>query len=316
MQKPNLLNTNYSKKNHHIDSEVIMIIPDFKYHRPETLDEACRLLDESPNGAAIAGGTDLLVEIKQGLRQHDDIVSLSKIDGLRNITEDEENIYIGACVTHHELTGSEIIQRNIPALADAAMAIGNRQVRNVGTIGGNLCTCASCADTGPVLLAYRAVTKIAGPNGTRQMPLSDFFIFHHKSILEKSELLTKIIIKKTGGNTGGSFIKFGLRQAVTISVASAAARITIEDGKCTDACIVTGAVAPTPMISPKAGKSLIGKSMDELSEGSSAIDEAGQLAADESVPIDDIRGTAEYRKDIAKELTIRAIIKALERIDN
>lgn len=290
-----------------------MIIPDFNYHRPETLDEACRLLGESPNGAAIAGGTDLLVEIKQGLRKHDDIVSLSKINGLRNITEDDGNIYIGACVTHHELTQSEIIQRNIPALADAARTIGNRQIRNVGTIGGNLCTCASCADTGPVLLAYNAVTEIAGQNGTRGIPLSNFFVFHHKSVLGKGELLKTVIVKKTGSNTGGSFIKFGLRQAVTISVASAAARIAIEDDKCTDACIVTGAVAPTPMISTKASKSLIGKNIDELGEGSSAIDEAGQLAADESVPIDDIRGTAEYRKNLTKELTIRAITKALER---
>ncbi len=293
-----------------------MIIPDFKYHRPETLGEACRLLGESQNGAAIAGGTDLLVEIKQGLRKHDDIVSLSKIDGLKNITEDEENVYIGACVTHHELTQSEIIRRNIPALADAASTIGNRQIRNVGTIGGNLCTCASCADTGPVLLAYNAVTEIAGTNGTRMMPLSDFFVFHHKSILDKGELLKTIIVKKTGIHTGGSFIKFGLRQAVTISVASASARMTIEDGKCTDACIVTGAVAPTPLISTKAGKSLIGKSIDELGEGSAAIDEAGQLAADESVPINDIRGTAEYRKNLAKELTIRAITKALGSIGN
>jgi CO/xanthine dehydrogenase FAD-binding subunit len=123
-----------------------MYIPDFKYHKPNSLKEACSLLEGSDNAAPLAGGTDLLVEIKQGLRQHNDIVSLAAIDELQLINFENNELHIGAGVTHGTVARSEIISKSFPAIIDAASKIGSEQVRNTGTIGGNICTAASCCD--------------------------------------------------------------------------------------------------------------------------------------------------------------------------
>jgi len=288
-----------------------MYISDFNYFRPKTLKEAVVLLEKSNDGVPLAGGTDLLVEIKQGLRYHEDIISLNDIEELKIINEDADGIYIGAGLTHNELLASPVIKEKLPVIAQAASKIGCDQIRNKGTIGGNLCTAASCCDLGPVLMTLNASVEITGTSGTMTVPLKDFFVFHRKTILKKGELVTRIIVPHPEPGTGLHFEKFGLREAAAVSVVSVAVMVTLREGICKIACIVIGAVAPTPKISNKSIELIKGKNISHLSEDSPLLEQAGNAAAADAIPIDDIRGGANYRSDILKVLTRRAILNAI-----
>jgi len=287
-----------------------MFISNFNYFKPNTIQKAINFLNSSVNGALLAGGTDLLVEIKQGLRQHDDIISLLEIEDLKSISEDENYIYVGATVTHDKLNFSTIIRNNIPALADAASKIGSVQIRNKGTIVGNLCTAASCCDTGPILIALNASVEIMNIEKTRTVLIKDFLVFHKKTILKKGDIITRIIIPKPEQGVGLHFEKYGLRESLAVSVASVAVMLKIENNICSNACIVIGAVAPTPKISENAGNVLIGKNISEFIENSTTLLQAGKISASDARPLNDIRGSKEYRKNILIILTQRAIIKA------
>lgn len=288
-----------------------MVITDFKYFKPATIKETIALLEEGKNPALLAGGTDLLVEIKKGLRHHEEIISLKNVQELNIISEEVDNIIIGAGVTHNELISSEVIRKNLPAISQAATKIGCEQIRNKGTVGGNICTAASCCDLGPILLALDASVEIAGSSGLKTVPLKDFFIFHRKTILVKGEVVTRIKVPRTEEGTGVYFEKFGLREAAAVSVASVAARVRLKNGSCEDSSIVIGAVAPTPKISQRSADLITGKKMADLTELSPILEQAGQAAAEDAIPIDDIRGGAKYRRDILKVLTQRAILKAI-----
>jgi carbon-monoxide dehydrogenase medium subunit len=293
-----------------------MYLQDFTYHKPATLQEACKLLESKKNAAAIAGGTDILVEIKKGLRHNDNIVSLSGIKELKILEESENQLVIGAAVTHNEIKNSIFIKEKFPALAEAASLIGTDQVRNTATVGGNLCTGASCCDMAPVLIASNASAEIVSTNGKRIVALKDFFVFHKETSIGKGEIMTKIIVPLSEPGTGVCFKKFGLRDASAISVASASVMIKTDGKVCTDSCIVVGAVAPTPRISFKASKVLTGAKVTELLEGASILKEVGEAAAADSFPLDDIRGTADFRRDIVNVLTQRAVIMAAKRAIN
>ncbi len=290
-----------------------MYLHDFTYHKPATLQEACNLLENEKNAAAIAGGTDILVEIKKGLRHNDNIVSLSGIKELKILEESGSQLVIGAAVTHNEIKNSKLIKEKFPALREAASLIGTDQVRNTATVGGNLCTGASCCDMAPVLIASNASAEIVSTNGKRIVALKDFFVFHKETSIGKGEIMTKIIVPLSEPGTGVCFKKFGLRDASSISVASASVMIKTDGNVFTDSRIVVGAVAPTPRISIKASKVLTGAKVTELLEGSSILKEVGEAAAADSLPLDDFRGTADFRKDIINVLTQRAVLKAAKR---
>jgi len=290
-----------------------MYLPDFNFHQPETIREVLTLIGERPGAAVMAGGTDLLVEMKKGLRLHDDIVSLARISELKQISCDEHNLLIGACSTHSEVIASELVCRIAPALAEATAKIGSKQVRNTGTIGGNICTAASCCDTAPVLLAMHASVEIADAGQKRVVPLCDFFTYNKRTILGKNELLTRFIIPKPESGTGACYEKFGLRESGSISVVSVAASITIHHGIISEATIVIGAVAPTPKISDQANEVLQGKNIRDLTENSPFLEAAGDAAVRDSIPIDDIRGGAQFRRDVLKVLSKRAILRAIEK---
>lgn len=287
-----------------------MTIADFFYHKPSSLKEACQILNESPDGVPLAGGTDLLVEMKRGLRHHEDVVSLAEIRDLKRITGDAENLIIGAGVTHNMLIASSPVNKDFPAIAEAASKIGTEQIRNVGTVGGNLCTGASCCDMAPILMAYDASLEIESLDSVRTVSLRNFFISHKETRIKKGEILTRIKISRNMVGRGASYEKFGLREAASISVASAAAVVEIHDEICSDACIVIGAVAPTPKVSDKAISFLRGKKISELSKDSSLLIKAGEAAADDALPIDDLRGSAAYRRNIIRVLARRALLKA------
>ncbi len=289
-----------------------MYLKDFNFHQPGSVKEATALLAERGNAAPVAGGTDLLVEMKKGLRTHEDIISLSKIDELKIIREDKKNIYIGSCVTHSEVIASALIRKQIPALAEATSKIGSEQVRNTGTIGGNLCTAASCSDSAPVLMALNASIEVVDKESGRMIPLKEFFIFNKKTVLKKGELMTRIIIPKPVTGTKVCYEKFGLREAGSIAVVSVAAMVRFVNDICLDACIVIGAVAPVPKISDRAGRILKGSKVTDLVKDSSKMAEVADAAVKDSIPIDDIRGGAQFRRDVLHVLTQRAILRALD----
>jgi len=293
-----------------------MYIPEFTYHKPVTLREACTLLENKENAAVIAGGTDVLVEIKKGLRHNDNIISLSGIKELKILKESKKHLVIGAAVTHNQIKNSKFIKEKFPALAEAASLIGTDQVRNTATVGGNLCTGASCCDMAPILIASDASAEIISAKGKRVVQIKDFFIFHKETSIKKGELMTKIMVPNIKPGTGACFKKFGLREASSISVASVSAYIKVKDGVCVDSRIVIGAVAPIPKISEKASNILNNSNTNKIVEGSTLLTKVGEAAAADSLPLDDIRGTAVFRRDLVKVLTQRAVIIAARRAMN
>ncbi|MBC8146444.1 MAG: xanthine dehydrogenase family protein subunit M [Bacteroidetes bacterium] len=293
-----------------------MYLKDFNYLRPKSLVEACEMLQNSKDGALIAGGTDLLVEMKMGLRHHEDIISLADVDELKQIEDGGDYIIIGSGATHSSIVNSSLLKENYIALSEASSNVGTEQVRNAATVGGNICTGASCCDTGPVLLASDCILELTDGNLSREISVNDFFVFHRKTALKKGEILTKIKVPKLKKGTGISIEKFGLRGAASISVASAVTFITINNGVCVDAKIVIGAVAPTPFVSESASKILIGAKIHDLINDSDVLNQAGDAAVDESEPLTDIRGSADYRKKLIKVLVKRTIKKAASRATN
>lgn len=291
-----------------------MYISDCNYHRPKTVAETIEILNANSNSAILAGGTDLLVEIKKGIRQHSDLISLADVTELKFISEDKENIVIGAGTTHNEIIKSELIKKFLPALALASSKVGSEQVRNMATVGGNICTAASCCDTAPVLMAYHANMEIVGKGGAKIIPMKDFFVFNKKTILQKGEVVTRIIVPKPAKGTGVHYEKFGLREAMSISVVSVAVNVTVDNKAVSNCCVVIGAVAPTPRISQNATSLLTGSNISYLTEGSEILEKIGQAASDDSIPIDDIRGGAQYRRDVLKALTQRAVIHAVKNV--
>jgi carbon-monoxide dehydrogenase medium subunit len=289
-----------------------MFIADFTLHRPEKLEDACRILDESSDGILLAGGTDLLLDLKLGKRHHKDVISLTRVAELQSITMDNHRLALGGGVTHNQIIESPVIREKWFALSEAAETIGTEQIRNTATVGGNLCTAASCADTAPILIALRAEVEITNSGGKRSLPLEEFFTHHRTTALQKGDILSRILVPEPASGTGACYRKFGLRGAANISVASVAAMIRLEDGACRDARFVMGAVAPTPKIAAKAGELLHGKSVTDLSN-ESFIEQIGRAVAEEAEPIDDIRGSAEYRREVTGVQARRAFTAALER---
>jgi len=286
---------------------------EFNYHNPHTLEEVCSILDNSENAAIIAGGTDVLVEIRKGIRQNDDIVSLKNLSELKVLKEENDEIIIGAAVTHSEVKDSKLIKNNLSALSDAASNIGTDQIRNIATIGGNLCTGASCCDMAPILLAYGAKVEIISSSEKRIIPIKNFFFSHKKTSIAKGEILTRIIVPVPHPKTGVCFLKFGLRDAASISVASVGLMLKMEDGVCSEAEIAIGAVAPAPKLCSTASELLVGLTQADLSSGNKLL-KVAEAAAGEALPLDDIRGSADYRRNVVKTLTKRAILKAIKQI--
>lgn len=290
-----------------------MYIPDFRYHQPGTVEEASRLLEASDSAVLLAGGTDLLVDLKQGKRRPADVVSLSGIPELRSIHLEGGLLSIGAAASHAQLAASPLLAERFPAICEAARTIATEQIRNTATVGGNLCTAASCSDSAPVLIALEAELELVSGATTRSLPLGEFFLFHKRTALRQAEVLARILVPLPEPGSGAAYRKFGLREAASVAVASVAARVRIEQGVCTDARVVLGAVAPTPRIAPRAAELLVGKAAPELGAGGPILGRVGRAAMEECEPIDDLRGSAAYRRHLVRALTERAVLAALER---
>ena len=266
------------------------------------------LAENTARARALAGGTDLVVDLKHAPGDVDLLVDVSQLPEFGGIGETEEGLRIGSMVTFSELMASPIVNQMTPEIVAASHTVGAVQTRNLGTIGGNLVTCVPSADSAPSLLALDAIATIAGSDGKRSVPLEEFFVGPRKTILEPHELLAEILIPKKNLGKPSHFIKFGLRKGQALALVNVAAALYLnDDGTVAEPRIALGAVAPTPMFALKAEASLDGKKPDEEN-----LLEAARVAVSEIKPIDDFRASANYRRHLVQTLTYRALKRSTE----
>ena len=283
---------------------------DFHYVAPQTLNEALKLLGKRGGALLLAGGTDLIVKMRARRLRPELVVDAKHVPELNVIKVDNTGLTLGAAVTCRRVYEDPKIARTWPALAEAAALIGGIGIQGRASIGGNLCNAAPSADTVPALIVLGAVAQIRGPRGSRKLPVEEFCTGPGKNALKTGELLVSLKIPKPAPRSGAFFLRFIPRNEMDIAVVNAAAAVTLEAGGKTfkSARISVGAAAPIPLLVREAGECLAGLPVNEKS-----IQEAAKLAALAIRPITDMRGTIEYRRDLARVLTARALRGAIKR---
>ena len=284
----------------------------FDYFAPESLDQAIAVLRERGDGGRVlAGGTDLLVQMKEAGLRPSYVVSLRRLRDLRGIAfDDAQGLRIGAMATMAEIERHPAVQSRYPALADGARIVGSVQTRNMATVGGNVCNAAPSADTAAPLLVLGAQADVAGPRGRRQAPLESFFTGPGQTVLERDEILVGFAIPTPAPRTGAYYERHTSRVEMDIAVVGVAALVTLApDGDVIrEARIALGAVAPTPVRAPKAEASLAGQPPSE-----EAFERAADLAVAAARPISDVRGSAAFRRHLVGVMTARCLRRAVER---
>lgn len=277
---------------------------ELEFYEPKTIEEACALLAKFKGKArAMAGGTDLLVQLKSGWLDLAAVVNLKKIKNLKGITFTRKaGLMIGALVTWTELLESKHVLKNYPVLYQAAETIGSFQIRNVGTLVGNICHASPAANGAIPLLVYEAQCVVRGPKGERILPAEKIFSGVQKNSLRSGEILTEIRLPLPPSKAKGTYYKFALRKAMDLATVGVGTLVSTHNGTFDEVRIVLGAVGPKPFRARGAEKVLMGKSIED-----GLIRKAADKAAGESSPITDIRGTKEYRIELVKELTFRAV---------
>ena len=278
-----------------------------RYEAPETVEAAVSLLsDESGLAKVLAGGTDLLVQLRSGRIEPDLVIDLKKISGLHDITEEDGGYRVGAAVSSAELGEHAGLKALWPGVVEAAELIGSTQIQGRCTMIGNLCNGSPAADSVPALFAAEAVARIAGPKGERNLPVTEIPAGPGKNTLEKGEFVTSIFLP---ANSGDAYLRFIPRTEMDIAVVGAGVSVTLDaDGTCSAARVSLGAVAPTVIMADEAAKALIGTKIDD-----SALEAAAAAASAAANPISDKRGTKEYRIKVAGVLTRRAAAIARDR---
>ncbi|HXZ36724.1 MAG TPA: xanthine dehydrogenase family protein subunit M [Thermodesulfobacteriota bacterium] len=281
----------------------------FEFSSPSSLAEALELMEKHGAGAKlIAGGTDLLVQMKSKTTTPPLVISLLKIPKLSEISPDGKGCKIGALAKHARIGDAPILQERWGILASAARKVGSPQIRNWGTVGGNLCNASPAADTAPPLLVLEAEVILVGRRGERRLPLESFFVGPGVTALTQDEILKEILIPEAPGPSAWAYLKLGRRKSLDLALSSVAVWLTADPHTkvCCRARMALGAVAPTPMRAKETEKFLEGKVLEER-----VILEAGAKAAMECNPISDIRASAEYRREMVNVLVQRAIKKSL-----
>ncbi len=292
-----------------INKQNTHIIPvSFEYHAPTSLDEAVRLLEKYGEEARIlAGGTDLFVYMKQRVEEPRHLINLRKIPGLVGIKDAGEAINIGSYTRLRTIEKSQLIKDKASLLDTAIRTIGSVQIRNMATIGGNLCNASPSADSATALLTLNAETRILGPDGVRTVPLTEFFLGPGKTVVEPSEILTEISSPYLPEDAGAVFLKVGWT-SFDIATINLAVVLRLDDEKVSDCRLALGACAPTPIRLPKVEEFLQGK---ELS--TDTVDEAANIVAGCVQPRKRWRrAPAEYRKTTAMGLTKEGLAIAAE----
>lgn len=281
----------------------------FDLYEPETIDEACVMLEQGNGEAGIlAGGTDLLVELKSGLVNIPKIINLKGIEGLDYISfSSKEGIRIGALATWTQILESDNVATHYPVLKQSAQVMASAQIRNMATLAGNICH-ASPAANGPIpLLLYEAECTIQGTTGKRTIPIEEMFSGVQKNSLKLGEILVEIHMPlPPKSSIRGSYEKFATRKAMDLGIAGVGALVKVNNKSFDFVRIALAAVAPTPIRAKKAEEFLKGKGIDD-----GLIREGAEIASKECSPISDVRASKEYRNELVKELTYRAIKKSM-----
>ncbi len=285
-----------------------MVTTDVRYLVPETLEEAISLLSKYAGQAKlIAGGQSLNILIKQELIEPKYLISLKRLSGLSFIEADAQGLRIGALTTHRAIETSAVIRSRFGILAEMEANVATLQIRNVGTIGGNLCHAEPAGDPAPVLIALNAKLKIVGLKGERSVATEDFATDYFETILAPDEILTEIQVPVPAKSSGVALFRTA-RLAIDLGKVTGAVMIRVEDGVCKGARIALGGVAPVPVRAKKAEIVVIGSQLDDQT-----IDQATTTVCDEIQPIDDLRASKEYRVEVSRRLLRMAIRTAWER---
>ena len=280
----------------------------FEYHEPTSVAEAVDLGARfGDDGRFLAGGTDLVIQMRRAKLSPRHVLSLHRVSGLDGIDANHV-VRIGALTTHRAIERFAGFHGRLRALVEGAQVVGGHQVRNVATVGGNIVNASPAADVVPVLLALDAAVTCVGPAGERTLPLDAFLIGPGKTARGPGELLTSVQFATPARGTATAFVKAGRRRAMEISVVCVAVRLSVDGERCVEARIALGAVAPTTWRAREAERVLEGRVLT-----SETLREAGRLAAADCRPLSDVRASAQYRRHLVATLVPRALSQCLAR---
>ena len=274
-----------------------------RYEIPTSVNDAVGLLAAGGAGARVmAGGTDLLVQLRSGIFEPDLVVDIKRIDETRTITEENGGYRVGAAVAGAELNEHPTLPKVWPGVAEAFDLIGSVQIQGRASLGGNLCNASPAADSVPALIAAEVTCKIAGPNGTREIPVEEVCTGPGKTSLGQGEFIVSFFLPARAANSSDAYLRFIPRTEMDIAVVGAGVSLTLDaDGTCTHARVALGAVAPTARLVDDCGKALVGTKLDD--DALAALAAAASAACN---PINDKRGTIEYRTKVAGVMATRA----------
>ncbi len=280
------------------------------YEAPNTLEQAVSILKaQGENARPLCGGTDIIIQLRAGVRRTEHLVDVKKIKELQTLFFDaKKGLRLGAAVPCIEISESDVMRRHYPGLTEAAHLIGSLQIQNRASVGGNLCNGSPAADTTPALIALGARARIVGPNGEREVPVEAFVVSPGRTVLKPGELLVELLVPPPAPHSSDAYLRFIPRNEMDIAVVGVGASVTLDGDKVKAARIALGAVAATPILASKAADAIVGKKLDDA-----ALEAAGRAASEACSPIDDMRGTAEFRLHITAVLTRRALTIAAER---
>src|SRR5262245_59855533 len=287
----------------------MLLMNAFDYAAPRTLAEAASLLAEHGERARVlAGGTDILVQVREGRRSADVLVDVKHIPELTGINLDPQSgLVIGAAAPCCQICEHKEVARRYPGLVDAVGLVGGVQIQSRASVGGNLCNASPAADTIPALIAHSALCLVAGKGGQRQVPVESFCVAPGRTALQPGELLVALKLPPPPPRSAGAYLRFIPRGEMDIAVVGAGVHVALSsDGRCTAARVALASVAPTPLLVGAAGDALVGTALSDAD-----IDWAAGLARDAARPITDMRGDADYRRHLAGVLTARALRIAL-----
>jgi carbon-monoxide dehydrogenase medium subunit len=285
-------------------------VPDIEVHEAASLGEASALMGRySYDARLLAGGTDLLVDLKSGRVSVGHLVSINRIAALRGVSETDGGLRIGALTTITQLDRAPIVQQRFSALREATPQMAAPQIRNVATVGGNIASAVPCADLPPILTAMNASVVLWSPEGEREVLLETFFVGARQTVRRDDEVLTAVLVPKQPPGFGAAYARFALRDGNAIAVAAVAAGLFLDDNNTVrEARIVLGAVASIPKLVESASAEVVGRSPDD-----EAFVRAADAAMKAAEPISDVRGSAEYRRELVCVLTRRALTNACRR---
>ena len=282
-------------------------LPRFEYLSPGTLEEALSLLEEYKGKAGvIAGGTDLLVQMKNREAAPEYLISLKNISGLDYINyRESDGLRLGALTTIESVENSPVVRDKYSVLAQATRSMASAQIRNVATVAGNICTAVPSADTAPALIVLGAKLNLISTEDKRTVAVEEFFTGPCQTILSDTELVAEIHLPDTAPDIKGVYLKYGLRRAMNLATVGVAVMINLEGEYCREIRVALGAVAPVPLRAIGAETILRGQALSN-----DVIEEAARVASEEARPISDIRASAEYRRELVRVMTRRAIKQA------